>query len=85
MFLSDWVKSTDLHNIFRSLKHGTLVKTGIISESWLSKAIASEDTMKTAFPHLWAVLTLELWFHLYINHPIALHAPESSIKEVLLD
>ncbi len=82
-FLSSWVEKTDLPVLFHLLTSGTVVETGLISEKWLQKNLESLTSMKKAFSQLFALLTLEIWFRLHINHPIKPKIPDVSVYDLL--
>jgi asparagine synthase (glutamine-hydrolysing) len=79
-FLSSWALEPEIGEVFQKLTSGTLVETGLISKSWLEEQLKHKQV---SFRYLWAILMLELWFKLYINHPIASQPPDVSINELL--
>lgn len=83
-FLSDWIDNPEIRSLFRYLESGTLVKTGIISEEWI-KAELQKDSKQypETFLKLFSILVLEVWFHLYVNHPIRLTPPTLNVNELL--
>lgn len=84
-FLKTWVHKSDLGELFDCLPNGTLVESGLISENWLRKAILQLKTNGNNFRHIWGIFALEIWFRIFINHPVASHPPDISVKELLLE
>ena len=84
-FLSSWIEKTQLPEIFHLLARGTLVETGMISRPWLLSQIATPQKRAKAFPYLWAILSLEIWFRLYINAPMTSEPPTISLKDLLAE
>ena len=84
-FLRTWLSGFELRNIFQLLTEGTLVEGGLISESWVHEQIQKLSVSPDAFRHLWAVLMLEIWYRLYINHPVRISAPDLTVKELLTE
>jgi asparagine synthase (glutamine-hydrolysing) len=76
-----WADKAEIREIFKLLPHGTLVESGLISESWLRHKL--EESPVDSFRYLWAILMLEIWFRLFINRPIESKCPEVSLKELL--
>lgn len=81
--LQSWIEVSDLAKIFQMLPKGTLVEQGFISEKWLKKQIATPASRAASFKYLWSILTLEIWFRLFINKPIQSNPPQISIRELL--
>ncbi len=65
--LRDWLGTSHMQRYFTLLLSGTLVETGIISEEWLKRRIDKFPQSERAFKQLWLILTLEIWFRLFIN------------------
>lgn len=65
--LRDWLGAPYLRKYFQLLLQGTLVETGIISDVWLKERIEEFPKSQRSFRQLWLVLTLEIWFRLFIN------------------
>lgn len=82
-FLSTWIEHQDVADLFQLLLRGTLVETGIISEDWLRKQLSTQNMLPQAFPQLFAILTLEVWFRLFLNRSISLTPPNVSLQELL--
>lgn len=82
-FLSSWVNTPEMVEICRLLHKGTLVETGMISHKWLQHITESPEHRQKAFKYLWAVIVLEIWFQLMINHPISHEPPNKSVLELL--
>lgn len=82
-FLSSWLEVTELKTIFPLLSKGTLVESGLLSESWLRIQTASPKAMQKSFDQLWAILVLEVWFRLFVNFPVSPHPPSIPLIEFL--
>lgn len=82
-FLKEWTENSDLHIIFTELTKGTLVEVGIIDDQWLAEAVRSPKTRKENFHYLWSILTLEVWFKLYINRPMSPIVPNITVRDLL--
>ncbi|MGK5594981.1 MAG: asparagine synthetase B family protein [Parachlamydiaceae bacterium] len=82
-FLSSWMLDPQLFETMQLLTKGTLVETGIISETWLKQQLSDPVTASFSFRYLFAILMLEIWFRLFINRPISLQPPVVSIQELL--
>jgi asparagine synthase (glutamine-hydrolysing) len=82
-FLKSWLEHTELPSLFPLLQKGVLVEAGIISPHWLESNIATPDKQRAAFPYLWAVLALEIWYRLYINFPTDEQCHYMSLKQLL--
>jgi asparagine synthase (glutamine-hydrolysing) len=81
--LSSWIENQEVAEVFMLLQHGTLVETGLISPEWLSSCLENSETMTESFQMLFAVMTLEVWFRLFMNRQPGAMAPEISLKELL--
>ncbi len=84
-FLKTWVHHPKLASLLTMLTKGTLVETGLISESWLLVQLETPQTREAHFKELWALLMLEIWFKLYINRPIQAPPVSLEVKELLLE
>lgn len=84
-FLAGWIDDPEVKEVFQLLLKGTLAESGLISEEWLKDVLSSNEKMKSAYQQLFAILTLELWFKLFINKMPGNTPPEVSIKELLLE
>ncbi len=82
-FLSSWVKEAGLQEVFQCLNHGSLVESGIIDPNWIKSVTDTPENCEKYFPNLWALLTLEVWFRLFINFPIEPSCPKLSLQELL--
>lgn len=81
--LSSWVENPEVAAVFQLLESGTLVDTGLISASWIASKLQSTEAMTQAFPQLFAIMTLEVWFRLFMNKQPGSVAPDISLKELL--
>lgn len=81
--LNSWAEHPEIKAVFQYLKKGTLVETGIISEDWMNEQLSPTRTNKDNFRNLWPILVLEVWFHLYINHPIRPRLATTNLHELL--
>jgi asparagine synthase (glutamine-hydrolysing) len=82
-FLQSWMKEPKVFEILQLLKKGLLVENGIISKQWVQEALAGKAVCRSTFQGLFAILVLEVWFRLFINHPITPAPPENSLHELL--
>jgi asparagine synthase (glutamine-hydrolysing) len=81
--LQNWSESSPLKEIWPLLQKGTLVEAGLISEKWLKEQIQTPEKRMDAFPYLWSILALEVWFRLFIDQAIAPTPPEITVLELL--
>jgi asparagine synthase (glutamine-hydrolysing) len=84
-FLRGWTECSELNNIFLLLCKGSLVEAGLVSENWLKQAAASPQKRFENFRYLWAILSLEIWFRLFITLPVQHKQPGVSLRELLLE
>ena len=82
-FFVPWLQQTEIPTLFRLLINGSLVEAGIISSKWLHKKTATMEAIVENYDKLWTLLTLEVWFRLFINFPIHHYPPDISIMELL--
>lgn len=82
-FLQSWLHKSELPQLFQQLEHGLLVEEGYISREWVRQHTSGLKEMSHSFRQLWALLTLEVWFRIFINNPISEIPPEMSINELL--
>lgn len=82
-FLKAWSEKSDLNELFQILPRGTLVETGLISRKWLNAQLSSPQSRRESFRFLWSLLALEIWFHLFINHPIQATSGDMSVRQLL--
>lgn len=78
-----WGRSKQLRLIFSSLENGRLVEEGLISRKWLQKQVNYPNLTDLAFKQLWSILTLEVWFRLFINRPIGMQPHDISVEQLL--
>ena len=78
-----WSHSKQLRQLFSSLEKGRLVEEGLISKKWIQKQASYPTLTDLAFKQLWSVLTLEIWFRLFINRPIGKQRADVSVGELL--
>ncbi len=81
-FLTPWLHDAAIRRALEYLPHGTLVESGWISEKWLKAALAGKTNPPATFAQLWSILTLEIWYRLFINQPIG-GPPDQSVSEFL--
>ncbi|MBS0622972.1 MAG: hypothetical protein JSR80_08495 [Verrucomicrobia bacterium] len=77
-FLSPYLHDAAVRRALEYLQQGTLIEAGWINRKWLKNALTGHTHPPTTFSQLWALLTLEIWFRLYINSPISLTPPTVS-------
>lgn len=82
-FLKNWIESEEVKELFKKLPKGTLVDNGLISPIWLNQQINSLGSANSGYRYLWSVLQLEIWFRLFINHPITSSPPTISVRKLL--
>lgn len=82
-FLHNWVQSSHMLPLFQALRDGALVESAILSDAWIEKATANEETARKNFRKLWSLLTLEVWYRLFINFPVATTCPELTVSDLL--
>lgn len=82
-FVSSWIEHPEVRDVFQMLTRGTLVETGLVSEEWLHNQLSDIEQMERSFHHLFAILTLEVWFRLFVNRAVTYSPPSFTIKELL--
>ena len=82
-FLANWIENSELHVLFEALATGTLVEVGIVDEEWITEAVKTPESRRENFRVLWSILSLEVWFILYINNPITSDPPDISVRDLL--
>lgn len=82
-FLKSWVELSGLSPLFHLLSRGTLVEQGLLSGPWVKRQVATTERQQEAFPQLWGLLILEIWFRLYINSPTSPQPPDLDIHDLL--
>lgn len=82
-FLAEWMDHDEIANLFYLLRRGTVIETGIISKEWLETQLASREQMKLSFAQLFAILSLEVWFRLFINRAINSSPPSLPLDQLL--
>jgi hypothetical protein len=83
-YLQLWDHDPLIQKILSLLPRGMLVENGLISSQWLSKEIAYPHKTPTTYKRLWALLTLELWYRLFVHHPVQTHPPEGTVIQMLV-
>jgi asparagine synthase (glutamine-hydrolysing) len=84
-FLESWATTPEITKLFQLLSQGSLVENGIISKEWIDKQLKTPHQQKESFRYLWSILTLEIWFRLFINRAIQPQPPSISVSELLRD
>ncbi|SCA62989.1 Uncharacterized protein SCG7109_AG_00250 [Chlamydiales bacterium SCGC AG-110-M15] len=82
-FLSPWIKSGELHKLLLTLDKGILVESGYLSPRAIQGLINNPYQHPYPFLALWSVLTLELWFQLFINRPVTTFPNDLTAFELL--
>lgn len=82
-FLKNWMECEEVKELFKKLPKGTLVDNGLISQAWLNQQINSLGSSNSSYRYLWSILQLEIWFRLFINHPITSSPPKISAHKLL--
>lgn len=82
-FLADWAYVPEIASLFQKLKKGTLVETGMISEKWLVEQLKTPDQVSKSFAQLFAILSLEVWFKIFITHSQFISPPNIPLNDLL--
>jgi asparagine synthase (glutamine-hydrolysing) len=82
-FLNPWLHDPMVHRLFETLHQGTLVGAGWISRRWLKQALAGNLKPPITFKQLLALLSLEVWFKLYIDTPVTSRKEPLSVFQLL--
>ncbi len=69
-FINQWKNLDEFRTIFKTLERGLLAEEGMISPKWIRQQLGYPYLIPSTFKQLWALLTLEIWFRLYVNKPI---------------
>ncbi len=83
-FLSNWMNHPKVKSIFNMLPKGVLVESNIINGENLKKVLDKGVWKYHQFERLWAILVLEIWFHLFVNNPIYSYPEEGQSLEDFL-
>lgn len=81
--LSDWAASESIYPILKQLQKSTIVEAGLVSREWLEGVTSNPSRACRSFRFLFALLILEVWIQLFINHPIHGRPPEITINDLL--
>jgi asparagine synthase (glutamine-hydrolysing) len=81
--MKSWVENSELHSLFELLTNGILAETGIISGAWVQKQVSTFEGRANAFPQLWSLLVLEVWYRLYVQEPLKPHVPNMPVWTLL--
>lgn len=84
-FLRDWADEYPIRKVFSLLPKGSLVRNGIISRQWLQKILNRPLDQENSFTTLWAILSLEVWYRLYIERPVSSQPADVSVESLLSD
>lgn len=76
----DILLSKELRPWLLGLTRGTLVETGLISSSWLKKAL---KTPEKYIQGLYAILILEIWMRLFIDLPLQKANKDLKLEDIL--
>jgi len=79
---NNWSNDVQFRKLFSELIRGRLVEEGLISSRWIRQQLKQSQWSPRVFRQLWAILVMEVWFLLYINHPIDISLSKCSIKEL---
>lgn len=83
VFLQPWARDPNIVQAFDLLQTGHLVGSGILSKTWLERQLSSEERRSQAFHELWSLLSLEVWFRIFISKPISRSAPDIPLLTLL--
>lgn len=81
-FLQAWAQLPEFRKLLRLLEGGTLVQIGFISKPWLQTVLSSHP-IPLSFQQLWGLFVLEVWFRIYLNHPVTGYLPPIPLDELL--
>jgi len=81
--LTSWRQSKDFQDIMELLAKGLLVETGYINKKWLQKLSSPKYNPKYSSIQIWSLLSLEIWFRLFLNSSSFSSPPKMNIKELL--
>lgn len=81
--IRSWVADPQVVEAFSLLQQGTLINIGLLSPAWLKREIADCAWRPDCFKHLWALLTLEVWYRLFIGRTPPNTAPHTSVLDLL--
>lgn len=82
-FLKSWATEPQIAVVLKLLPLGRLAETGLISREWLEEKTGTAEALTQNFSLLWSILTLEIWFRLFITKPISASPPIISVLELL--
>lgn len=82
-FLKSWADEPEIRAAFKLLPQGMLADAGLVSEKWLKEMTTSPEMLRQSFPLLWSILTLEIWFRLFITKPLQTSPPKISVLDLL--
>lgn len=81
--IRSWAMDPQVIEAFSLLQQGTLIDIGLLSPAWLKREIATCAWHPDSFKHLWALLTLEVWYRLFIGRTPPNTAPQMSVVDLL--
>lgn len=82
-FLKSWADESEIKTAFMLLPFGALAEAGLVSEKWLKEKTATPEMRAQHFPLLWAILTLEVWYRLFITKPVTTSPPNINVLDLL--
>lgn len=82
-FLGGWFDDASIIPLFQMLLKGTLVESGLISREWLKQQLSNPQKTREMFRYLWAILSLEVWFRMFVTRPVDSVPPEVTLSELL--
>ncbi len=82
-FPKDRINQKEIREIFSLLSGGVLAESGIISRDRISSDLRKKEISPRKFEQLWAILSLEIWFQLFINRKLDRPPKNLSLKEFL--
>lgn len=65
-----WCNAPEFRELFELLETGMLVEERLVSPKWIRHNLGFPYLIERNFNELFALLTLEIWFRLFISHPI---------------
>lgn len=82
-FLASWLDEPSFLAMLRWLEDGILAESGLIIPKKLHNLVAHSKRNEKPFQQLWSILTLEIWFRLFINSPVSSLPQTTSVRSFL--
>ncbi|MFT4553080.1 MAG: asparagine synthase (glutamine-hydrolyzing) [Chlamydiales bacterium] len=82
-FLASWLDEPSFLAMLRWLEDGILAESGLIVPKKLHNLVTQSRKNEKPFQQLWSILTLEIWFRLFINSPVSSLPQTTSVRSFL--